>query len=341
MAKKAETKETFAEVMKGLEKAYGKGTVVNFKEKPSYTYDIIPTGSIAIDHEVLGIGGFAKTKLYLLKGWKGANKSTLCATLSANCQAQGGKILYVDFEKATDTSYFTALGVDFNETFFLCQPDDFEQGVDVILKLLGTGEIDLLIIDSDSAGLPKSMMEADVSQVFIGKKAKCNSEQYPKIKNAIHKHNVCAVVIAQYRINPGQMFGDNRVIPGGQSLGYYADCEMELFKTLKKDGDETGGTITRIKTEKNKMFLPYREKTFPTTFGVGIDFIEELIDYCNKYKLFRKYGETITYNEVKYPLNEFYGMIYDNPEFKEELRAKVIEKIKNPEVIEEVVEDGE
>lgn len=330
MAKKTEVKQSFEEVMKSLEKTYGKNTVVNFNEKPTDVYDVIPTGSLAIDQEVLGIGGFAKGKLYLIKGWKGSNKSTLCATLSANCQKQGGKVLYIDFEKATDIKYFTALGVEFNQNFYLCQPDDFESGVDVALQLMATGEISLLIIDSDSAGLPKSMMESEPGQQSIGKKAKANSENYPRIKNSIHKNKVCACVIAQYRINPGQMFGDNRVLPGGQSLAYYADCELELFKTLKKDGDETGGTITRIKTEKNKMFLPYREKTFPTIFGEGIAFDEELMDYMNSYKIARKYGNTMTYNDTKYTLDEFYSLLNDNPEFKAEIREKIIEKIKNP-----------
>jgi len=236
LAKKEELKKlSFDEQIADLEKKYGKNAIANFKNNDVGVYDVFPTGSIKIDNIVLGIGGFAKTKMYQIKGWNGSNKSTLCAHLTANTQKKNEKVVYIDGESAVDVTYFSGLGVDFNK-LTLTQPDNAEMAFDIALKLVETDQIGLLIIDSDSSLLPKSIMEAEIGTQTIGKKAKLNSEVYLKLKNAIKKHNVCCVVIAQYRVNPGQMFGDNRVVPGGHALDYYADCIIELTKRLRKEG---------------------------------------------------------------------------------------------------------
>ena len=206
--------------------------------------------NIKIDYEALGVGGFCRSKLYIVKGWEGSNKTTLCGHLTANCQKQGGRVVFVDGEHAYDVTYMENLGVDMSNVI-LIQPDNMEMGMEILLKLMETGEISLAIIDSDSSLLPKGLMEAEVGTQTIGKMAKANSETYPKIKLATAKYNVCTVVTCQYRVNPGQMFGDNRVIPGGHALAYWADVIVDLTKRLRKEGDETSGTETTFKTTKN------------------------------------------------------------------------------------------
>lgn len=336
MAKKEKEEQLgLEETIKSLEKTFGKGSIVNFTDNDRMVYDIIPSGSIKIDYEALGVGGFCRSKMYLIKGWEGSNKSTLCGHLSANCQKLGGKVLYIDSEHAVDVTYFTNLGVNFTKNFILIQPDNFEMALEMALQLINTGEIMLCIIDSDSGLIPKGMMEAEVGTQTIGKKAKVNSETYPKFKLAINKHNVLGVVIAQFRVNPGQMFGDNRVIPGGHALTYYADCIIELSKKLKKEGDETSGTSTTFKTGKNKTYLPYKSVEFPTLFGIGIDQLDELLTLGKEFELWKLRAGIVTYNDIKYNEDDFKQLILEDVDFHNEIKNKIINCIKNPITIEE------
>jgi recombination protein RecA len=327
--KEEEKKLNLEETIKALTKTYGQGSIVNFTDNQTREYDVIPTGSIKIDFQALGVGGFCRSKMYMVKGWEGSNKTTLCGHLTANCQKQGGKVVYLDGEHALDVTYMENLHVDMSN-FILIQPDNFESGMEMALKLMETGEIALLIVDSDSSLLPKGMMESEVGTQTIGKKAKANSETYPKIKLATSKFNVCTVVTCQYRINPGQMFGDNRVIPGGHALAYWADVIVDLTKRLRKEGDETSGTETTFKTTKNKTFIPYREVIFTTLFGVGIDKLDEILQLGKEFDLWKLRAKVVTYNDVKYSEEDFQAMLVDNPEFYEEVKNKIIDLIKNP-----------
>jgi len=331
MAKqKTEEKQlSLEDTIKSLEKTYGQGSIVNFKDDNRRTYDVIPTGSIKIDYQALGVGGFCRSKMYMVKGWEGSNKTTLCGHLTANCQKQNGKVVFVDGEHAYDVTYMEDLGVNMKD-IILIQPDNFEMGMEILLKLMETGEIYLAIIDSDSSLLPKGLMESEVGTQTIGKKAKANSETYPKIKLATSKYNVCTVVTCQYRVNPGQMFGDNRVIPGGHALAYWADVIIDLTKRLRKEGDETSGTETTFKTTKNKTFTPYKEVVFTTLFGVGIDKLDEILQLGKEFELWKLRAGIVTYNEIKYKEEEFIQMLLDNPEFYEEVKNKIIDLIKNP-----------
>jgi len=331
MAKqKTEEKQlSLEDTIKSLEKTYGQGSIVNFKDDNRRTYDVIPTGSIKIDYQALGVGGFCRSKMYMVKGWEGSNKTTLCGHLTANCQKQNGKVVFVDGEHAYDVTYMEDLGVNMKD-IILIQPDNFEMGMEILLKLMETGEIYLAIIDSDSSLLPKGLMESEVGTQTIGKKAKANSETYPKIKLATSKYNVCTVVTCQYRVNPGQMFGDNRVIPGGHALAYWADVIVDLTKRLRKEGDETSGTETTFKTTKNKTFTPYKEVVFTTLFGVGIDKLDEILQLGKEFELWKLRAGIVTYNEIKYKEEEFIQMLLDNPEFYEEVKNKIIDLIKNP-----------
>jgi len=323
-------KTKLEEALKLIEKTYGKGSTTTFTEKSINTYDVIPTGSLQIDYNCLGIGGFARKKLYQLRGWQGSNKSTLCAHLASECQKQGLKVVYVDAEIALDKQYFEQLNVKMDDSFILVQPSYGEEGFDIALKLMETGEVGLVIFDSDSALLPKSMMEGEVGSQQIGKKAKMNSETYPKIKVAAGKHNVAVVAICQYRVNPGQMFGDNRTVPGGFAIDYWCDCIMELTKKLKKDGEETSGTITTVKTSKNKMFTPYRNVEVQTIFGYGIDKTHEILEIAKELEILKVWGKSITYKGEKTEVGEDkVGWLNDNPELLAEIKEEVMNKL-NP-----------
>lgn len=331
MAKKEEEKLNLDESVALMNKEYGKGTIVNFETDHS-EYEVIPTGNISIDYKALGIGGFAKKRAYMIKGWNGSNKSTLCAHLSANCQKLGGKVLYIDSESAVDVSYFSEIGVNFGKNFLLCQPSNGEEGLNVAIKLIKTGEIALCIIDSDSMLLPKSIMDADAGTQNIGKKAKMNSDNYPKLKLAIQQNNTCLAVICQYRVDPGKMFGDNRVVPGGYAIEYIADTIIDLTKTLRKEGDETMGTITVFKTAKNKTFIPFKKVEFSTIFGLGFDNMQDILELGKELEIWKLRAKVVTYEDKKIDEQEFKQMILDNPEFHEELKNKIINSIKTKKV---------
>lgn len=334
-------KGKIADAMDRMNKAYGVGSVLSLDDKTTGDYDIISTGSIGFDYITLGVGGFVKGKLYELMGWEGTGKSTICGHVSANCQAKGGTVLYIDGEHALDKTYFQQLGVD-TKKMIISQPSCGEEGFNIAMELINTGEIDLVIIDSDSSLIPKKMLDGDVGDSTIGRKALLNSNAYPKLKTALSNHNVCVIVISQYREKIGVMFGNPTTTQGGHALKFYSDVRVEVSRSLAKDGDVTYGNITKVKATKNKMSPPYQLSQFEIVYGKGIDILDEMMTLLNDFGIGRKYGKTMTIDGTKYDLEEFKKLVIDNPEFYDELKQKIINKIKEIEVEDiEVIEEEE
>ena len=327
-----EKKDALMEALEILDKKYGKGTVLTLGEKVSGKYDVISTGSLNFDYNILGIGGFAKGKLYELRGWEGVGKSTICGHAVANCQNNGGKALYIDGEHALDKTYFSALGVDV-DSMYLSQPSSGEEGFSVAIELIKTGKIDLVIIDSDSSLIPKSViLDGEVGGASIGKKAKLNSDVYPKLKNTLVTHNTCVLVVSQFREKIGVMFGNPETTQGGHALKYAADCIIEIRKgTASKDGEDIMGTLTRIKTIKNKMYPPFKKGEFEIIYGKGIDKFGEILTLAVEMNIIQKAGSWYSYGEDKIGqgFDAVKLLIADNPELYEEIEKKVIENFKN------------
>lgn len=337
MAKKvaevAIAKSKLQESMDRLNKQYGVGTVMTLDENsPRRKYEIISSGSIGVNYITLGIGGFAKGKLYELMGWEGAGKSTICGHAIAECQKLGKVAACIDGEGALDPTYFESLGVDLTK-LVLCQPNSGDEGFNVAIDLIKTGEIDLLIIDSDSSLIPKSIMDAPVGESTIGKKARLNSDSYPKLKNALVKYNVCVIVTSQYREKIGLMFGNPTTTQGGHALKFYTDCRIEISKSMAKDGDVAYGNITKMKATKNKMSPPYRVAQFDVVWGEGIDTIKELVELATEYEIINRSGSWYSYGESKLGqgMNSVVTLFKDNPEACEEIRQKLIDKLMHTE----------
>lgn len=334
MAKKkqAEGEETnkFQAALDKLNKTYGSGSVLTLNARNQNNYDIISTGSLGFDHITLGVGGFVKGKLYELMGWEGTGKSTICGHTVAECQKAGGKVLYIDGEHAVDKLYFEALGVDTDE-LLIAQPSCGEEGFNIALELIETGELSLVIIDSDSSLIPKKMLDGDVGDSTIGYKARLNSNAYPKLKTALSTHNVCVIVISQYREKIGVMFGNPTTTQGGHALKFYSDCRIEVSRSLAKEGDVTYGNLTKVKAVKNKMSPPYRAASFDIVYGKGIDKFAELMELGYNYDVLYKRGDVITYNEEKFKYSEFETLLNDNPELEESITQEIIKRIKNEE----------
>lgn len=332
MAKKKQIEEEsvnkFQAALDKLNKTYGEGSILTLNSKVNKSYEIISTGSLGFDHITLGVGGFVKGKLYELMGWEGTGKSTICGHTVAECQRKGGKALYIDGEHALDKTYFEALGVN-TDDLLVAQPSCGEEGFNIALDLIQTGELDLVIIDSDSSLIPKKVLDGDVGDSSIGYKARLNSNAYPKLKTALSANNVCVIVISQYREKIGVMFGNPTTTQGGHALKFYSDCRIEVSRTLAKEGDVTYGNITKVKAIKNKMSPPYRMTSFEIIYGVGIDKFAELMDLGAEYEVLRKRGDVITFNENKFKYSEFEALLSDNPELEEEIIKTILERVKN------------
>jgi recombination protein RecA len=259
-----------------------------------------------------------------------SGKSTICGHAAANCQKNGDKVLYIDGEHAVDPNYFTALGVDISK-MLIAQPSHGEEGFQIALDMIETGEVGLVIIDSDSSLIPKKVLDGDIGESSIGRKAKLNSDSYPKLKGALSRNNTCVIVVSQYREKIGMMFGDPRTTQGGHALKFYADVRIEVSKTLAKEGTEAYGNLTKIKTIKNKMAPPLKAIDFEVVFGKGIDQFNEIMTLGSEHDILRKYGKTITYSDVKYSLDEFRTLLEDNDEFFDKLRQDIIDAINSTE----------
>jgi recombination protein RecA len=217
----------------------------------------------------------------------------------------------------------------------IAQPSCGEEGFNIAMEMINTGEIDLVIIDSDSSLIPKKVLDGEVGDSSIGKKALLNSNAYPKLKGALSQHNVCVIVISQYREKIGVMFGNPTTTQGGHALKFYSDCRVEVSRSLAKEGDVTYGNLTKLKAIKNKMSPPYRLSSFEIVYGQGIDKFKEIMDLGNEFNILRKYGKTITYAETKYPIDEFETLLSDNPEFLESITNDIVAKIKQTDLPEE------
>jgi recombination protein RecA len=328
---KESTNGKFQEALDKLNKAYGVGTIITLSGKSGGNYDVISTGSIGFDYVTLGIGGFVKGKMYELMGWEGSGKSTICGHVVAECQKKGGTVLYIDGEHAVDKKYFEALGVD-TEKMLIAQPSCGEEGFNIAMEMINTGTIDLIIIDSDSSLIPKKVLDGEVGDSSIGKKALLNSNAYPKLKTALSEHNVCVIVISQYREKIGVMFGNPTTTQGGHALKYYTDCRIEVSKSLAKEGDVTYGNTTKVKCVKNKMSPPYKLAQFEIVYGVGIDKLKEIMELASDFEIIKKWGKTITFNETKYDVTQFSEMLTDNEEFYNTIKGQIIDKIKQTEL---------
>ena len=221
----------------------------------------------------------------------------------------------------------------------IAQPSCGEEGFNIAMEMIETGTIDLVIIDSDSSLIPKKVLDGEVGDSSIGKKALLNSNAYPKLKGALSQHNVCVIVISQYREKIGVMFGNPTTTQGGHALKFYSDVRIEVSKSLAKEGDVTYGNLTKVKAIKNKMSPPYKLSQFEIVYGQGIDKLGEILELINEFEIGRKYGKTMTINETKYDLEEFKNMLMDNEEFYNSIKEQIINKINQTEILEDATSE--
>ena len=338
MAKEAEAKaaEINAAKLKALqatidkiEKDYGKGTIMKLGDQPQWDVQVIPSGSVALDH-ALGIGGYPRGRIIEIYGPESSGKTTLAIHAIAQAQKTGGIAAMIDAEHAFDRTYAKALGVNL-ETLLISQPDNGEQALEIADNLIRSGAVDIVVIDSVAALTPKAEIEGEMGDNKVGLQARLMSQALRKLTANISKTNTCCIFINQLREKIGIMFGNPETTTGGNALKFYASVRIDVRRiTQLKDGEEALGNRTRVKVVKNKMAPPFKKAEFDIVYGQGISKAGELVDLGVEFGIIGKSGSWFSYNDQKLAQGReaIKQLLKDNPELADEIEARIREALK-------------
>lgn len=312
-----------------IEKDYGKGTIMKLGDQPQWDVQVIPSGSIALDH-ALGVGGYPRGRIIEIYGPESSGKTTLAIHAIAQAQKQGGIAAMIDAEHAFDRTYAKALGVNL-DTLLISQPDNGEQALEIADNLIRSGAVDIVVIDSVAALTPKAEIEGEMGDNKVGLQARLMSQALRKLTANIAKTNTCCIFINQLREKIGVMFGNPETTTGGNALKFYASVRLDIRKTTQlKDGDEALGNRARVKVVKNKMAPPFKKAEFDIVFGEGISHAGEIVDLGVEYGIVQKSGSWFSYNGQKLAQGREGAKQYikDNPAVGDEIEAKIREILK-------------
>ncbi len=312
-----------------LEKSYGKGSVMRLGDKAVETLEVIPTGSIGLDH-ALGIGGFPRGRVIEIYGPESSGKTTLAIHAIANAQKQGGIAAFIDAEHAFDRFYAEKLGVDV-ENLLISQPDNGEQALEIADNLISSGAIDIIVIDSVAALTPKAEIEGEMGDSKMGLHARLMSQALRKLTATISKTGCCCIFINQLRDKIGVMFGSPETTTGGNALKFYASIRLDIRRVTQiKEGEDVTGNHVRVKVVKNKVAPPFRKAEFDIMFGEGISKLGEIIDIGVEMNIIKKSGSWFSYEDAKLGQgrDSVKQVLTDNPELSDQIEAKIREQLK-------------
>ena len=314
--------------MAQIDKQYGKGSVMRLGERAAVPIEVIPTGSIALD-VALGIGGLPRGRIVEIYGPESSGKTTVALHAVASAQAAGGIAAFIDAEHALDPEYAKALGVDIDE-LYIAQPDNGEQALDICEALVRSGAIDVIVIDSVAALVPRAEIEGEMGDSHVGLQARLMSQALRKITGALSNSHTTAIFINQLREKIGVMFGSPETTTGGKALKFYASIRLDVrrIETLK-DGVEAVGNRTRVKVVKNKMAPPFKQAEFDIVYGQGISREGSLIDVGVEQAIVKKSGAWYTYDgdQLGQGKENARNFLRDNPDLADEIEKKIKEKM--------------
>ena len=323
-APNADKKRAIETAMAQIEKLYGKGSIMRCGDEQAANVEAISTGSLALDL-ALGIGGLPKGRIVEIYGPESSGKTTLALHVLAQAQKAGGEVAFIDAEHALDIGYARALGVNV-EDMLVSQPDTGEQALEITEALVRSGAIDVIVVDSVAALVPRAEIEGEMGDSFVGLHARLMSQALRKLTGAVGKTNTIVIFINQLREKVGVMYGNPEVTTGGRALKFYASVRIDVrrIETLK-NGSEMIGNRTRAKVVKNKMAPPFREAEFDIMYGEGISMLGELIDLGVKLDLVQKSGSWYSMGETRIGQGRDSAKQYlrDNPEIAAKLEADI------------------
>jgi len=311
-----------------LEKSYGKGAVMKLGDKAIEQIESISTGSISLDI-ALGIGGVPKGRVIEIYGPESSGKTTLATHIIAEAQKKGGVAAFIDAEHAFDKFYAKKLGVDV-ENLLISQPDNGEQALEIADNLIRSGAIDVIVIDSVAALVPKAEIEGEMGDSKMGLQARLMSQALRKLTGTISKTGCCCIFINQLREKIGVMFGNPETTTGGNALKFYASVRLDIRRTSQiKDSDEVSGNRIKVKIVKNKVAPPFRIAEFDIMFNQGISKVGEIIDLGVDFNIIKKAGSWFSYGDTKLGQGRdaVKQLLLDNPELSDEIEKKIREEV--------------
>lgn len=342
MAAETKTKEATDEIKAGkdkalkmaldkIEKDFGKGSIMKLGDRPSVQVDCIPTGALALDI-ALGVGGVPRGRIIEIYGPESSGKTTLAQHIVAEAQKRGGIAAFIDAEHALDPEYARNLGVNVDE-LLISQPDTGEQALEIAEELVRSGAIDVIVIDSVAALVPKAEIEKAMDEQQMGLQARLMSKALRKLTAIVGKTNTTVIFINQLRQKIGVMYGNPETTTGGNALKYYASVRLDIrrFDSVKnKEGEDIGNRV-RVKVAKNKVAPPFRTAEFDIVYGKGICAIGNILDVAVNMDIVKKAGAWFSYNDEKLGQgrDKSKEFLSENPELLKEIEQKVREKLAN------------
>ncbi len=309
-----------------IEKRFGKGAIMPLRAAENVKVDVIPTGSLALDIAT-GIGGIPRGRIIEIFGVESSGKTTLALHVIAQAQKEGGVAVFIDAEHALDPKYARNLGVDV-ENLYISQPDYGEQALEIAESLINSGAVDVIVIDSVAALVPRDELEGEMGEAQVGKQARLMSQALRKLKGIVHKSNTALIFINQIREKIGVMFGNPETTPGGRALKFFSDMRLEVRRLGDiKDGNEKVGYRVKVRVVKNKLAPPFQEAEFDMIYGEGICRLCDLVDVAVDRGVITKSGSWYSYGEQRIGQGKEQAkrFLRENPEIAREIEKKVRE----------------
>lgn len=316
--------------IKSIEKDYGKGAIMELGADSRINVEATSSGSIALD-VALGVGGYPKGRIIEIYGPESSGKTTVALHAIAEVQRQGGIAAFIDAENALDPQYAQALGVQFEDSkFFVSQPDTGEQALDIAETLVRSGGVDIIVVDSVAALVPKAEIDGDMGAAHVGIQARLMSQALRKLTGAINKSNTIAIFINQLREKVGVMFGNPEVTTGGRALKFYASVRLEVRRGEQiKQGTDIVGNKTKVKVVKNKVAPPFKVAEVDIMYGEGISRVGEIVDLAAEHDIIQKSGAWYSYDNQRLGQGRenIKQLLKENKELCEELDKKIRQKL--------------